>query len=434
LPPSLALFAGLCYIAFLLRLDRRQNPEATLALWIPTVWLLIASTKALGTWFGMQSTSIEEGSALDRNVLILLFCIVLGLLLKRKFDFASGFRENAWLLAYLGITLCSVVWSDLPFVSFKRFFRETIPIFMAFLVMTEKDPKEAIATAVRRAVYILIPLSLILIKWFPDLGVDYTVWTGDRMWIGVADQKNELGQLTSLSAFFILWSLLRRGRRPAGPRIRYLMLADLSVLAITLYLMQGSDAGYSATSLVILAVSLICLAGLLWLKKKGRILGPGTIKACVAFVVVYGIITPFLGRLTIIDISSSLGRNSTLTDRTNIWAGLIPQAMSRPVLGHGAGAYWTTERFRRGFPAHNGYLEIILVLGFIGLLLMAIYLVSLAGKAQNLLARDYTWGMLWLCWLTMALVNNITESSLNTFENILIAIPLWFGVVHKRSG
>lgn len=434
MPPPLALLLGLGYIAFLLRLDRRQFPEASPALWVPTVWILIASTKALGTWFGMQSTSVEEGSALDRNVLILLFCVVIALLVRKKFDFAQGLRGNPWLLAYLGFMLASVVWSDLPFTSLKRAFRETIPLFMAFLVMTEKDPKEAIACVIRRAVYILIPMSLVLIKWFPDLGVDYTVWTGTRMWIGVADQKNELGQLTSLAAFFLVWSFYRRAIRRDAPKIRFLALADMSVLALALYISQGSPAGYSATSLVMLGAALAGLTGFSWLKKTNKMIGPGLVKAYIAVLVIYGIITPFAGRLTVFDISASLGRNSTLTDRTNIWAGLIPQALSRPALGCGAGAYWTTERFRRGFPAHNGYLEIILTLGFIGLCLIAIYLVSTSGKIQDLMARDHTWGMLWLCWLTMALLNTITESSLNSFENFLIAIPLWFSIVHKRPG
>ena len=34
------------------------------------------------------------------------------------------------------------------------------------------------------------------------------------------------------------------------------------------------------------------------------------------------------------------------------------------------------------YPAHNGYLEIILVLGFVGLLIMSLFLISSARKAR----------------------------------------------------
>ena len=32
----------------------------------------------------------------------------------------------------------------------------------------------------------------------------------------------------------------------------------------------------------------------------------------------------------------------------------------------------------------------------------------------------------------MALVNNIAESSLNSFGNILMAVPLWLTIIYRR--
>lgn len=432
MPPYLALFFCTCFVVFLLRLDRQQSPEVTRGLWIPTIWMITVSTKALGTWFGLPGTSVEEGSPLDRNFLIVLLCIATWMLVKRKFSFAQSLQENAWLMAFIVFMFISIAWSGYPFVSLKRWIREIIAILMGFLVLTEKNPREAIACVSRRTIYILIPLSLVLIKYFPQYGVWYLPWTGARMWIGVADQKNDFGQLTSLAVFFLIWSLQRRWRLPRDQKIRYLTLADLSVLAIALYLSKGAEAGYSATSLVMLAVALICFSGLLWLKKKGKILGPGVIKSYVAFLIIYATLTPLMGRLPIGDISSSLGRNSTLTDRTKNWPGLVSVAMSKPMLGHGIGGFWTTERVHQGFPAHNGFLEILLVLGFVGLFMISIFLIISAGRAHALMARDYDWGVLWICWLTMALLNNITESSLNPFSNFLVAVPIWLTLAHRE--
>jgi hypothetical protein len=57
--------------------------------------------------------------------------------------------------------------------------------------------------------------------------------------------------------------------------------------------------------------------------------------------------------------------------------------------------------------AHNGYLEVVLALGFIGLTLWGIFLLSCCRKAQRMLFDDYDWGSLWICFLFMSLIHNI---------------------------
>jgi O-antigen ligase len=181
-----------------------------------------------------------------------------------------------------------------------------------------------------------------------------------------------------------------------------------------------------------LVFGLLLYAGLLWLKKKGKIVSQSAVTAFIGFLILYGTLTPLIGRLPVVDITSSLGRDSTLTERTINWAALVPSATAKPLLGHGVGGFWTTVRVGRYyFPAHNGYLEVILVLGFIGLLIVSFYLLSSARKAWVLLTGEYDWGVLWICWLAMALLNNITESSLNSFANLLMAVPLWLALSHK---
>jgi exopolysaccharide production protein ExoQ len=433
-PPIIALALGLGFIAFLLRLDRRQFPEASRGLWVPTIWLLTVSTKAVATWLGRPGASMEEGSPLDRNFLLLLMALAIVMLVKKRFRPQAALRENVWLLVLFAFMFVSISWSAVPFISLKRWFRETIAIVMGFVILTEEDPWRAIECVVRRAVYILIPLSMLLIKYYPRFGVDYNPWSGARMWIGVTDEKNRFGQLTCFAAFFLIWSLQRIWKAPANQRIRHLKAANIFILLLTLYMTKGSKAGYSATALVMLAVALMVFTALLWLKRRGQALGPPVFMILIGCVIVYGTLTPLLGRLPAGDITSSLGRNSTLTDRTLNWAVLVPVALSKPVLGHGVGGFWTSEKMSKFyFPAHNGYLEVLLVLGFVGLLLMSIYLITTAGKAQRQLAQGYEWGVLWICWMVMALLNNIAESSLNSFANILMVIPLWMTIVHHRA-
>ena len=166
-----------------------------------------------------------------------------------------------------------------------------------------------------------------------------------------------------------------------------------------------------------------------WMKKRKITVSRRIIAVSFAAIILYGTVTPLIGRLPFADVTSSLGRDSTLTERTVTWGTLAPVAMTKPILGHGVGGFWTSDKLDNfSFPAHNGFLEILLILGFVGILLYALFLVSSALRAQNLLARDYDWGVLWICWLVTALLGSITESALNSFSNFLMAVPLWLAI------
>ena len=81
---------------------------------------------------------------------------------------------------------------------------------MALLVLSEQEPWQAMQSLLRRTAYVLIPFSVLLIKYFPDLGVVYSRWTGEILWIGVTLQKNGLGRLCVISIFFLIWTFTRR--------------------------------------------------------------------------------------------------------------------------------------------------------------------------------------------------------------------------------
>ena len=128
MPSLIALILCLAFISFLIKLDRRQFPGATWVLWLATAWMITVITKAIGNWFGMSGSSLEEGSPLDRNFLLLLMGIGIWLLAKRKFVLARFFREQRWLVILFVFMFVSIAWSSVPFVSLKRWVREVIAI------------------------------------------------------------------------------------------------------------------------------------------------------------------------------------------------------------------------------------------------------------------------------------------------------------------
>ena len=83
------------------------------------------------------------------------------------------------------------------------------------------------------------------------------------------------------------------------------------------------------------------------------------------------------------DVAGALGRQSNLSGRTEIWAAAIPAAPNA-LVGAGFEGFWispSVEEFQRRLvgwwhpeglnEAHNGYIEVYLNLGWIGLILIS---------------------------------------------------------------
>ena len=430
--PPLAFLICLGFVIFLLRLDYKQSSEASFFLWIPCLWTLVAFSRPFGSWFAYNPDgTMESGSPVDRAFLITLLCLGVLVLIKRKFDWSGAIKENKWLFILVGFWLVSILWSSMPYISFKRWTREITAVIMAFTVLSERDPQQALISILRRVGYILIPFSALLIQYYPVYGISFGRWSGERMWIGVATHKNGLTRLCAIFVLFLVWTLLRRWKKHDIPVVKYQTYVEIFLMLLALLLLMGPNRTltYSATSTVSLTIGMFALLGFYWMKKRGSRIGAIPLKAILVMIIIYGTITPYLGRLSIIDISSIVKRNETLTDRNLIWERLIPLALSRPILGHGLGGFWTSEmRLRTDAHAHNGYLDVVLNCGFIGLLLVSIYLLSCCQKAQRALTYDFDWGILFPCYLIMLVVFSIAESSIDSLTASLSAIVMFFSV------
>ncbi len=429
MPPILALLLCTIFVLFLLRLERKQAPKVSFALWVPTIWMLLIASKPLAVWLGTSGADMESGSPLDRAFLIGLLCLGLLVLAKRRFNWFSVIENNPWLVLLIGYMLVSVLWSGMPYISFKRWTRELVAVVMAMVVATEPEPRGALQSVFRRTIYVLIPFSILLIKYYPHLGRQYGRWSGELMWIGVALQKNSFARLCLFALFYLVWTLIRRRQGRDIPVVRHQTYVEVFLLILTIYLFTGPQhtLTYSATSTAALAVGLMAFGSFLWMKKRGKLVRTGTLLAIITFVIIYGTITPFIGRLTIYDASSALGRSEDLTGRSDIWAFLVPYAMKEPVFGYGFGGFWTDAmRHAVGSShAHNGYLEVILSLGVFGLFLVTMFLLSCCRKAQKTLVNDFDWGALWICYLLMAVVHNIGEPSIDGLTSHLTAVLLF---------
>src|SRR5262249_12240188 len=126
-----------------------------------------------------------------------------------------------------------------------------------------------------------------------------------------------------------------------------------------------------------------------------------------------------------------LGRDSRLTDRTDLWATVLEEATS-PFFGVGFMSFWAGERLGRMadrigtvvLQAHNGYIEQYLNLGYVGVT----FIVALIGqgiiRVRSLAARDWPLAMLRLCFVVTAVLYNYTEASFYGINNMWILFLL----------
>ncbi len=200
------------------------------------------------------------------------------------------------------------------------------------------------------------------------------------------------------------------------------------MLSMAVYLFMGPShtLTYSATSTAALAIGFIILLGNTNLLGKKRLINANTLTFITAIIIGFGALVPFLGGWLVSDIASYLNRSGTLTGRTDIWEYLIPHALQSPVLGYGFGGFWTdAHRAASSSHAHNGYLDIVLNMGFVGLFLFSMYLIYCCRAACKLMIKNYDWGYLWICILLMSLVHNISESTTTSLIGIMSIFNLF---------
>jgi exopolysaccharide production protein ExoQ len=438
MPPIVALILCVGVVTVLLYIERRRNPESSLALWVPTFSMIICASRPIGRWFKYTSEAgvadIEAGSPLDRLVLGVLIALGLLIVFRRKIDWFRIAKDNFWLIlvfVYMGI---SILWSDIPFVSFKRWFRSTGDVFLALMVLSERVPLQALESVLRRCAYVLVPFSLVLVKYFPQFGRDYGRWSGGEMWTGVTMQKNSLGALCTLSAFLLIWALLREWRSGKLFKMRSQAFADALVLAIAVFLLKGPGS-YSATSVGILIVGIAILL-LLYRREK---LAQYMARHLKAFVVSIALLYLLFYDSVIRIVASTFGRDETLTGRVDIWRPLLDFASRSPLFGTGYGGFYAPgndelqEIFSSQFilaQAHNGYLAIYVELGMVGLILLGTFILSYCSRVRRELNHSFEWGVFGICLLPMLLLHNYSEvgflQSSNYFWSIMVFLVIVF--------
>jgi exopolysaccharide production protein ExoQ len=434
MPASVATAVYISVILVLFWLDRDQEVRPSKALWIPVLWLLIAGSRSVSLWFQPQMTidsaaQFAEANPLNDVVLSLLLGAGLLVLVRRGQRVTRLLRTNGPVILFFLYCGLSVLWSEFPGVAFRHWLRSLGDPVMVLVVLTEADLGAALATLIKRMAFVLIPLSVLLIKYFPELGREYNYWTFLPSYCGVAWNKNSLGLLCLTSGLGSLWCFLSVYRDQRGRERLRRMLAHAAILLMIFWMFWMADS-VTSSCCFLLTAGLMVITSLFPSARK-----PGVLSFLMAAVVCVPLFALFSGMGG--GLVEDLGRNPTLTGRTVIWK-VVLSVSGNPLLGTGFESFWLPDRLQTIWQwtmsglqeAHNGYLEVYLNLGWVGVALLATLIVKGYRNVMAWLRRDPALGTLMLAFFVAPVIYSLTEAGFRmmnlswiTFLLVAVATP-----------
>jgi exopolysaccharide production protein ExoQ len=395
----------LALIAFLFWRDSRVRQTEAIS-WAPFAWMFIAGSRFPSAWLQLRGpVSVEayaEGNSFDRTIFLILILWGIYVLAQRKINWSALFADNKWLLAYLAYCLLSILWADDSVIVVKRWFKDLGNPIMALVLLTERRPFEALVSTIRRLSFILLPLSVLFVRYIPELGRGYSA-AGGVMYSGAADHKNTLGLFCLVAGTCYLWAYLHRRA--------LLNRSELITAPMLAWLMYMANSKTSLTCLILTSTILLWGSRQSIAKHPTRIIG-----YTLCGVLLYISADAMFDLQT--HILTWLGRDATLTNRTEVWK-VVRELQTNSLLGAGFMSFWSGDRmvavwsvFGPGVnQAHNGYLEQYLNLGYVGVIFIIAIAAAALFKVRTHLKHDYAPGLLRFCFITAALLYNYTEAS-----------------------
>ncbi|MDB6030410.1 MAG: O-antigen polymerase [Verrucomicrobiales bacterium] len=442
MPPKLALLFCTVFVVFAFRWDQKRGATASKDLFWPSLWYMIVASKPIGVWLDLWGVPLPggggdatDGSIIDRLFYGILTVIGLRILSRRRFDWVAALRNNQWLTVFVAFMALSILWSQYPFVSLKRFVKVLGSIVMACVVLTEPDPLNAFTTVLRRCLYIHLPMSILCTRYFRDIGVSFD-WGGTTSaWRGISTSKNTLGQIAMLGVVCFFWEVRQHWQQYKWRNLHmvYLLMAA--------YLLKGAGS-ISMTSVSVCVFALAIFLRIQALRDQPQAVG-GFVKA--VFIGLAALIVLVLTHSVVHFSQDSLfgkmittfGRDITLTDRTFIWSDVYGAAAGKSLCGVGFGGFWIGRLANIPWnekmtwvlgQAHSGYVDTYLQLGLVGGFLLAIVLFNSVPRLLASLADDFDFGCFRITLFLTIMFINITESTYLRGDHhlwLIFMIVLW---------
>lgn len=345
-----------------------------------------------------------------------------------------GITRDIPLLALHLMSVVSILWSVAPEFTAdepKAFLRAGL--FGVYLAVRYGLTGQMAILA--RVMGITVVLSLLVGIAVPSYGIETT---GEFIgsWKGIFQFKN---LFASNMAFAVLTLLLFGMSRP---RWRGLMWG-LCAIAFALLLLSR---GRTALASILITLYLLPFLGVVKQYYKTRVV---SIALILIMSLIGGLGVVLNLRFIVVEV---LGKNLEFNGRLPLWIMMLDKGMEHFWLGHGYAAFWTssasyqiltqtwayeTHRLGLRFNAHNGYLDLFLQLGIIGLSLYLISLGTLFFKATYLLLRQKSIEVFWvlLTLVLSSLVSSADSLSVGTGSamwSLYVAFATTIAIQYRR--
>lgn len=305
------------------------------------------------------------------------------------------------------LPLLSVAWSIEPSLTLRRGVALVMTMGLGYVLAVRFD-WAGLWRVLASGWAVLVIGSFSIALFAPQIGIMQLDHPG--AWAGLWTHKNQLGAIMALGAVVSLGAALYS----PGQRLRWAALGAGCALLVGL--------STSKTAMLTLALGAGLVAALL-LAQRSRQLAVLVAGALAAGAVLVGFVLLAAPDVLV----SALGRDLTLTGRTDIWQALDQAAAARPWLGYGyrafwenplGPAFWVQEAVQWPVTsAHSGWREVGLAFGWVGVGLVGLALVpvSLRAVRASVHAGPAT---LALPLLVVILVGNISESQVMAANNL----------------
>jgi O-antigen ligase len=262
------------------------------------------------------------------------------------------------LMSFVFIILLSLALSEYRLLTFRYIVSFLTPLFVIF-VYTKNYGIVGLVKALVITFSVVIVLNFLYIFLFPGYGVMGGNHSG--AYRGLFLHKNIFGIFCVFSSIILMFSIVTDNYYFKKTYITLYFLCLLGVIKCQ-----------STTSLMLFLLAFIIFNFFYFFKYINK----ETIKVTMYYSFLATIIA--LGVLLSVfyeEITYALGKDPTLTGRTELWETLFYVALEKPIFGHGLGLFQRPEimhAFSLDFgwvakSAHNSYLDIILGIGFTGL-------------------------------------------------------------------
>lgn len=363
---------------------------------------------------GKSTGKGDIDSPLLRMVFIGIYFVTLLLLTFRWQRTLTFITSNFWLLFLIGLAIFSISWSSVPHIAFRKVIALMGATMFGVYLGSRYDFEEQLG------IYswtfgIAMFFSYVFAIGLPEYGIMNTNAIVGA-WQGIFPHKNGLGEsmFTGFMAFYFSSFLNISKRR----KIFFQVLTFLAFLIV--YFSE------SATALVSIVFIFLTAQGL----KRLSV----TSKKSVLLVLLFLIFTCVVMFLLLVNFNTFLSVNDkdvTLSGRTILWDTLWQFIREKPWLGYGYGSFFSGEsreatllwQIHDWSPvhSHNGYVQLWLNLGLIGLI---VFLLGYASCLFNSLFKYLVFKDIRMLWIFLFLIYtvflNMTEVSFFSSGNIWI--------------